>query len=199
MSLVPDFDFGLWNAWIIVVVYLAVSFVPFMLGGKTAEDRMEGEPGFKDWSTAARVTAIVDHGILMPLTLIYSFFVPLERGNWWLYTGLLVCAIAIVIAAAASAAFATAPLEEPMTTGAYAISRHPMYVTGILLYLGVGLAGTSWIFLLCAVIDFAVWRMAVPEEEHHMVAKYGSAYEDYLQRTPRWIGWPKGRRLVGSR
>ena len=46
---------------------------------------MEGEPGFKDWSTATRVTAIVDHGILMPLTLIYSFFVPLSRGNWWLY------------------------------------------------------------------------------------------------------------------
>ena len=30
-----------------------------------------------------------------------------------------------------------------------------MYVTGILLYLGVGLAGTSWIFLLCAVITTA--------------------------------------------
>ena len=47
MSPLPDFEFGLWNAWIVVVAYLAASFVPMMLGGKQAEARMEDEPGSK--------------------------------------------------------------------------------------------------------------------------------------------------------
>ena len=34
MSLLPDSEFGLLNAWILVVVYLAASFVPMMLGGR---------------------------------------------------------------------------------------------------------------------------------------------------------------------
>lgn len=198
MSLVPDFDFGLWNAWIIVVVYLGASFLPFMLGGKAADARMENEPRFTEWGTATRVGVLIDHAVLMPLTLIYSFFVPLERANWWLYGGFLLSAVAIMIAAAASTAFATAPLDRPITGGVYAISRHPMYVTGIMLYAGVGLAGTSWVFLLCAVIDIVAWRIAVPEEEQNLVAKYGPAYEAYLQRTPRWIGLPRSKQFVGS-
>jgi protein-S-isoprenylcysteine O-methyltransferase Ste14 len=198
MPLVPDFEFGLWNAWIIVVVFLGASFLPFFVGGKKADARMEDEPGFKEFSTGTRVAVIVDHLVLMPLTLIYSFFVPLEQGNWWLYSGLIVSVVAIVMAFAASVSFATAPLDGPMTDGVYAISRHPMYAAGILVYAGVGLAGASWIFLACAVVDFVVWQIAVPEEERSMVAKYGTPYEDYMQRTPRWIGLPKAKQAVGA-
>jgi protein-S-isoprenylcysteine O-methyltransferase Ste14 len=195
MSPLPDFEFGLWNAWIVVVAYLAASFVPMMLGGKQAEARMEDEPGFREWDQRSRVGVIIDHAVLMPLTLLYSFVVPLERGNWWLYSGLVISALAIVMAAAASIVFTTAALGGPMTGGIYAFSRHPMYVSGILLYAGVGLAGTSWVFLLCAVVDVVAWYLAMPEEEQNMIAKYGAAYEDYLRRTPRWIGLPKRREL----
>jgi len=198
MPLAPDLEFGLWNAWIIVVIFLGASFLPFFAGGKKADARMEDEPGFKEFSTGTRVAVIVDHLVLMPLTLIYSFFVPLEQGNWWLYSGLIVSAVAIVMALAASVSFATAPLDGPMTDGVYAISRHPMYVAGILVYAGVGLAGASWIFLACAVVDFVAWQIAVPEEERNMVAKYGTPYEDYMGRTPRWIGLQKTKQAVGA-
>lgn len=197
MSFLPEFEFGLWNAWIMVVAYLVASFVPLMLGGKQAEARMEGEPGFGQWDLRTRAGVITDHAILMPLTLLYSFFVPLERGNWWLYSGLVIGAVAIVMTAATSIVFTTAPLDEPITTGVYAFSRHPMYVSRILLYAGLGLAGTSWVFLLCAVVDVVAWQLAMPEEERHMTRKYGAAYEDYLRRTPRWIGIPKSEKPVG--
>jgi protein-S-isoprenylcysteine O-methyltransferase Ste14 len=71
-----------------------------------------------------------------------------------------------------------------------------MYVSGILLYAGVGLACSSWVFLLCAVVDVVAWQLAIPEEERNMTEKYGAAYEDYRRRTPRWIGFPKTKKLV---
>ena len=73
-----------------------------------------------------------------------------------------------------------------------------MYVAGSLVYVGVGLAGTSWVFLGFAVIAMLAWRGGVPEEERNMVAKYGTAYEDYMRRTPRWIGLPKPRQTVAT-
>ena len=126
MTLVPDFEFRLWNAWIILAVFYLVSFLPFFVGGKRADPRMESEPAFKETGTGYRAAIVVTHLVLMPLTLIYSFFVPLERSGWWLYSGLIVSAVAIVMALVASVFFVTAPLDAPMTQGIYAISRHPM-------------------------------------------------------------------------
>ncbi len=198
MHLVPDFDFGLWNAWILLTVYYAGSFLPFFVDSKTADARMEGEPDLDEAGPGIRTAAIVDHAILMPLTFLYSLFVPLESSSGWLYLGLMLCAVATAMAAASSFVFATAPLDAPMTGGIYAVSRHPIYVSRVLVFAGIGVAATSWLFLLFAFIDWIVWWLAIPEEEQNMVAKYGDAYEEYMRRTPRWIGLPRGSRLPSS-
>lgn len=197
MTLVPDFEFGLWNAWIIIVASLVAGFLPLMVWGNKPEARMEGEPDFKDTGPAYRIGMLLTHAVLMPATLLYGFFVPLERGNWWLYSGLIVSGIGIIMMLTASVTFATAPLGEPMTHGVYSISRNPMYLASFLVYAGVGLAGTSWVFLLFALLVIAGFGLAVPEEERVMVAKYGAAYEEYMRRTPRWIGLPRARQPVG--
>jgi protein-S-isoprenylcysteine O-methyltransferase Ste14 len=193
MTLVPDFDIGLWNAWIIMVAFLAASFLPFFVWSENADARMEGDPGFKASGPGARLAFVVTHLVLMPFTLVYSFFVPLERGTWWLYSGLIVSGAAILMALWTSVLFATAPVDRPITHGVYAVSRHPMYVAGVGAYAGIGLAGTSWVFLACAAAEMAAWAVAVPEEERNLVAKYGVAYTEYVQRTPRWLGLPRRR------
>jgi len=33
--------------------------------------------------------------------------------------------------------------------------------------------------------------IGVIEEERFLLQKYGDAYQQYLKRTPRWIGVPK--------
>ena len=190
MELVPDLSIGLWNAWIIVVIALAASFLPFVFGGEVADQRMADEPDIADSPTRVKAGFVITHLILMPFTLIYSIFVPLAVGTAWLYVGLIVSGCGIAMALAASVTFSTAPLDQPLMTGVYAISRHPMYVSGALVYAGVGLAGTSWVFLMSAVIEIIAYACVVPEEEQVMVDKYGAAYIDYTQRTPRWIGIP---------
>jgi protein-S-isoprenylcysteine O-methyltransferase Ste14 len=196
MQIAPDLEVGLWNAWLVLLVFRVASFGPFFVSGARAEARMEGEPSFADAGRGTRMATIVTHAVLMPLTLLYGVFVPLERGGVWLAVGLVVSALAVALAFAASLVFVSAPVDTPMTHGVYAISRHPMYVAGALVYLGVGLAATSWVFLLCAALEAAAWRVAVPEEERTMVAKYGAAYEDYMRRTPRWLGLPRPGRTL---
>jgi protein-S-isoprenylcysteine O-methyltransferase Ste14 len=199
MSFVPEFDIGWWNAWIVLVAFYVASFVPFMLAPETTEARMEGEPSWRETGPGMRAATIITHGVLMPLAPLYGLFVPLERGTWWLFLGLAVGAVAVVMALTASLSFSRAPLDEPITHGVYACSRHPMYVAGVTIYLAVGLAATSWVFLACAAIELVAWWFAVPEEERTMLAKYGAAYEEYRRTTPRWVGVPRRtRHLVPS-
>lgn len=191
MALIPDFQPGLWNVWMILVAHL-LAMVPMSLGAgaRTAEARMDGEPRFRDLPRHTRLAAIVAHSII-PISVLYGIFVPLERSGWWLYTGLLVSGAGIIMAWAVSLTFARAPLDEPMTRGVYRGSRNPMYVSSLLVYAGAGLAGSSWVLLACAGVWIVGMGVVVPEEERILLDKYGASYQRYMGRTPRWIGFPK--------
>jgi protein-S-isoprenylcysteine O-methyltransferase Ste14 len=135
--------------------------------------------------------ALSTHAVIMPVVLIYSIFLPLKLGTAWLYGGLLIFVAALVISIMALFNIATAPADKPVTNGAYRISRHPMYLSGFLMFIGVGVSCASWVVLLLALIWIVFWRIVVPEEEKFLVDKYGADYLDYMKKTPRWIGIPK--------
>ncbi len=90
--------------------------------------------------------------------------------------------------------FATAPLDEPIARGVYRISRHPMYFSEFLLYLGIAIVCASWIFLVCAMVWIVSMYFGTVPEERELLEKYGDAYRKYMDSTPRWVGMPKSER-----
>jgi len=44
MSLVPAFELGLWNAWIITVLFYVATLTPLQIGKEKANKRGEEEP-----------------------------------------------------------------------------------------------------------------------------------------------------------
>ena len=190
MSLIPAFEIGLWNAWILQIFYILVTSVPDFVMGKEAKEstkRATQLPFTKTEKRLARST----HVVIMPVAAIYSIFLPLKIGTVWLYVGLLIFTLALVMTVMTSINFATTPLDKPVTKGIYRISRHPIYLSGFLLYVGIGIACASWVLLLCAVAWIVLWYIVVPAEERFLLEKYGDAYREYMNRTPRWIGIPK--------
>ena len=87
--------------------------------------------------------------------------------------------------------FATTPMNEPMTRGAYRYSRHPGYTALFLIYLSVSVASASWIFLLVTIMWAVLLSISVKDEERYCLEKYGETYRDYMNSTPRWIGIPE--------
>ena len=191
MPLIPAFEIGIWNAWILSIILYAAAFVPLAMNNEKAEKRMEGEPTGSEQKKVARIVTVITHIIIMPFTLLYSIFLPLQLGTWWFYFGLLIYLLGLVMELMVSISFSSAPLGEPLSKGVYTISRHPMYLGFFLAYAGIGLACASWVFLLCALVWIVSWHFGVVEEEHILLERYGDAYRQYMDRTPRWIGFSK--------
>ena len=88
--------------------------------------------------------------------------------------------------------------HELVTSGPYRWVRHPLYGTGIALFLSVGLMAANAFLLLWTVVALVAIRfLVVPREEAALVQAFGREYENYQSRTgslfPRfWAGGHSG-------
>jgi len=71
--------------------------------------------------------------------------------------------------------------------GAYRRIRHPVYLSVVLIILGMALSTLS-VSAFCAWISlFAFYNRIAAYEEKKLVEAFGDAYRDYMEKTPRWI------------
>jgi protein-S-isoprenylcysteine O-methyltransferase Ste14 len=75
-------------------------------------------------------------------------------------------------------------------TGPYRFVRHPFYVAAALAMLGNALAAANWFLLGGGVLVFVLLAIRTRIEEAELVARFGSAYEAYMRRTPRFFPKP---------
>jgi len=74
--------------------------------------------------------------------------------------------------------------HELVTHGPYRWVRHPLYTTGILLIVSIGLLAANWFILGLGVLVAVLIRVVViPAEEAQLIAKFGEEYEAYRART----------------
>jgi len=128
--------------------------------------------------------------IIWFLALAYSVFLPLRTGTIWFYTGLVVFMTGLSLLTFATYNFIATPVDQLITKGVYSISRHPMYLATFFICLGSGIAAVSWLFILFSVIMALCFHQEALIEERYCLDKYGSAYQEYLNSVPRWLGVP---------
>jgi protein-S-isoprenylcysteine O-methyltransferase Ste14 len=192
MSWLPVFKIGVWNAWICMLLLLMPStLLPILMAKEKMEKRSEGDPAWGEMTKTAKTAFIITHMVIMPLTFIYSIFLPFKQGTVWLFVGLPICLLAVIMSVLFTISFMTSPADEPITTGIFAISRNPGYFSFFLMCVGIGIACASWVFLLFGLVWIVAWNFGVPYEEQNLIKQYGDAYRDYMERTPRWIGLPR--------
>jgi protein-S-isoprenylcysteine O-methyltransferase Ste14 len=127
--------------------------------------------------------------------MVYSVFLPIKLGTLWFYAGLTIWVLSMVISLISFVSFGTTPLDELVSKGTYRISRNPVFLSGFLADLGIGIACASWIYMLYAVIDLILMHFYARAEEHFLLEKYGDTFREYMNRTPRWIGIPKSKEI----
>jgi protein-S-isoprenylcysteine O-methyltransferase Ste14 len=79
-------------------------------------------------------------------------------------------------------------VAQPLiTTGAFAISRNPMYVAFAMVLLGQFLIFPNWILLVYLAAAFWLFNRQVLLEEDFLKKHYGAEYTEYCKRVRRYI------------
>ena len=82
--------------------------------------------------------------------------------------------------------------------GIYEIARHPIYLSWILMFLGISFIFDSFIgLILCPLLTIFIELLASFEEKYILIPKFGKDYENYKKKTPnRLISQPYNYLLI---
>jgi protein-S-isoprenylcysteine O-methyltransferase Ste14 len=188
MSFIPAFQIGVWNAWIFLIWPLIQDF-GFRLSSKDLYTKA-GIPSDMKPSNKYKILGLISTTFWL-LGTTYSIFLPFKLDTIWFPIGLVLFLLGFVISVVSSFDFIKTPLNEPVTRGVYAYSRHPIYLSLVLIFLGASIASISWVFLIITVLMAVLITLSVADEELFCLQKYGDIYRVYMAKTPRWIGIPK--------
>jgi protein-S-isoprenylcysteine O-methyltransferase Ste14 len=188
MTLIPVFKIGIWNAWIFVIIFLIPTFVlPFL---NNLVHKKLSNPTDMKVSASEKVVGYIAT-IIIYMVFIYAIFLPFKLGTAWFYAGLFIFLLAMISLISACISFFKTSIDEPVTRGIYRYSRHPFYLSNILVSIGIGIATASWIILLVSMVFLILANIVAIYEEYRCIERYGKTYKKYLNTVPRWIGIPR--------
>ncbi len=71
--------------------------------------------------------------------------------------------------------------------GMFSVVRHPVYLSEILLYLGLLILSISLAAVIVWVIAIAFLHYISRYEERLLLSRFGEEYEQYMREVPMWI------------
>lgn len=194
---VPPWTFDYWQAWIFLAVYFTASITIslYLIKGdpQLLARRMSGGPAAEKLSAQKIIMSLTSLGFIGLL------LVPaLDRRFAWshLSAGVALAGDALVVLgwlgiyfvfrenSFASATIELAPDQKVISTGPYALVRHPMYVAALVMLLGIPIALGSWwgVLVMVAIVPALIWRLL---DEEKFLGKNLPGYREY-QATVRY-------------
>ena len=190
MNWIPAFRPGIGNAWLLMLIYPLQWLVVLLLPKHIAERTSHAPEIIR--TRQDQVMSFLTQAVWIGATL-YSIFIPLHVGTPWFWSGMTLFLAGLAMLVLASLCVARTPANQPFTSGIYRFSRHPMYLSMILVYLGVSAASVSWVFLLITAGTVVLQRYQMLREEAYCREIFGPAYLTYMAVTARWFGIPRKR------
>jgi len=188
MFIPTSLHIGIWNAWILMSIFIVQMIIVFCAGAHLRE--RSHIPHAARYTALEKYTGVLGNMVWL-FALGYSVFLPLYLGTLWFICGLIIYIPGLLLLSLATYNFMHTPLDQMIQSGAYKYSRHPMYLATFLICLGTGVAAASWLFILLSVIMAFCFRKEALIEERYCLDKYKEQYRDYMNTVPRWFGTVK--------
>ena len=74
-----------------------------------------------------------------------------------------------------------------VASGPYRWIRHPLYVMGLIGFIGFALLAENWFIALTAVLVFVVLVVRTRKEEAKLIEKFGDEYREYMKHTGAFL------------
>ena len=192
---VPAWTLNYGRAWAFLAVFgvatLAITLYLMKKDPKLLERRVYAGPSAEKEVGQQIVQSITAVGFIAGLVVpaldyrLHWSWVPLSvsvAGDILVAAGLLIIFFVYRENSFASATIELAPDQKVISTGPYALIRHPMYLGGFIMFVGIPLALGSWwgLLVFALMIPAIIWRLL--DEERFLVSNL-AGYSEYLSRV----------------
>ena len=184
-----------WQAWALLAVFgasaLAITLYLMKKDPKLLERRVYAGPTAEKETSQKIIQSITAAGFCATLVvpaLDHRFHwstVPLYAavaGDILVALGFLIIFLVYKENSFASAVIELAPEQKVISTGPYALIRHPMYVGGFIMFLGMAPSLDSWwgLLVLVPMTPALIWRLL---DEERFLTKNLAGYAEYRNKV----------------
>ena len=196
LLLAPAWTLDYWQAWVYLLVFAASSALItaylWKNDPKLLERRINAGPGAEHERSQKLIQLLascVFIGAMILPSLDHRFSwsaIPLSiviTGDVLVALGFLIVFLVFKANTFTGATIAVAPGQKVVSSGPYAVVRHPMYSGALVMLLGTPLAlGSWWGLLMFIPMTFTIaWRA---RDEERLLRKDLAGYQDYCEVIP---------------
>jgi protein-S-isoprenylcysteine O-methyltransferase Ste14 len=192
---IPAGTLHYWEAWSFLAVFfvpsIAITFYLMKTDPELLRRRLRGGPTAEKQTRQKiiqSITSLAFIAMLVVPALDHRFGwsvvpVPLViAGDVLILLGFLIIFFVYKENSFASATIEIAPDQKVISTGLYAIVRHPMYFGGLLLFIGIPLSLGSWwgLVMFALMVPALIWRLV---DEEKFLARNLPGYTAYQNKV----------------
>jgi protein-S-isoprenylcysteine O-methyltransferase Ste14 len=192
---IPARTLDYWQAWTFLAVYfassLAITIYLMKEDPKLMERRMSGGPFAEKKTTQKIIMFFASLGFISLVVLpaldhryAWSHMPPYVSlaGDALVVLGWLAIFFVFKENTFTSATIELAPDQKVISTGPYALVRHPMYAGALVMLLGIPIALGSWwgLLVIVAMMPALIWRLI---DEEQFLARNLPGYVEYQNKV----------------
>jgi protein-S-isoprenylcysteine O-methyltransferase Ste14 len=193
---IPPWSLDYWQAWTFLAVYfassLAITLYLMKKDPKLLERRVRGGPFAEKQATQKIIMSFASLGFIGLIV-----FPALDHRFAWSHMPLFIALVGDVLVVLGylgiflvfkentftSATVELAPGQKVISTGPYALVRHPMYAAALVMLAGTPIALGSWwgLLVIIALMPALIWRLI---DEEKFLARHLPGYAAYQKKVP---------------
>jgi protein-S-isoprenylcysteine O-methyltransferase Ste14 len=191
----PAGTLNYWQAWVFIGVFTAVTIVPTTYLARTNPAALQRRMRSGPQAETRTAQKIIVTGLVLSLFVMMLFSVFDHRMGWssvpaWvsvigdvLVVAGLGISMLVVIQNGYAASTVTVEADQTLVSGGvYKFVRHPMYVGGVIMMVGIPLALGSYWGLLFVIPGVVILVFRIRDEEK-LLAQELAGYREYAQRV----------------
>ena len=183
MELLPKLEIGWLNGWSLICLLYLTYGILLLAFPKDVVVRLYDKSG----RTKRQKSLIYIGSVFAFVYFVLIIFTPLKVGSSVFIPGIFLFALGLVGFVIALFNFKNAPLDQPVTSGLYRISRHPQQLMFFISFLGICIVIGSWFALFTQITSSLFLHSRILAEEKACIERYGDSYRVYMKRVPRYF------------
>ena len=183
MELYPDLEIGLFNGWVLIVLFFGAYGILLIFFPKSAIARLYDRSGQRKYPLFRQLFVVS----FVLLWFVFMSLIPLKIGDVVFVIGIFIYSLGLIGFLIALVNFRNTPVDQPVTSGLYRYSRHPQQLAFSIAFLGISIAIGSWPAFAVIVLGVIRAHKKIIAEEEACLEQYGESYKDYMERIPRYF------------